>query len=208
MRLGIKIASKITLAVLALGIMIAPDAQACGKKPWDAGFSVPNLLTPLQESQGAQPLFSQQENPLGENRNRDGHSQIVGMWIVKFFVGDDSKPWDFAIEQFHRDGTEMTNDIVPPSVGNICWGVWEPAGRDTFVMKHTGLVFDQAGKYFGLFDLSAKLTVDDHGEIFDGKFMADQEDLAGNILPEFHVEGILKAKRFKIDSSQHRVGGR
>jgi hypothetical protein len=204
MRIAINMASKITaLTLAALGIMIAPDAQACGKKPWDAGFAVPNLLTQLQESQGAQPLFSQPENAPGENHNRGGHSQIVGMWIAYFYVGDNPQPWDFAIEQFHRDGTEMTNDIYPPSLGNVCWGVWEPAGRDKFVMKHTGLVFDQTGKYFGLFDFSAKLTVGDHGDSFEGKFVADQEDLAGNILPEFHVEGILKAKRFKIDSLQH-----
>jgi hypothetical protein len=48
----------------------------------NAGLSVPNLLVPLQEFQPAKPLFTQPENARGENQNRDGHSKIVGIWIV------------------------------------------------------------------------------------------------------------------------------
>ena len=77
---------------------------------------------------------------------------------------------------------EMTNDTVAPSLGNICWGVWERAGRRTFKLNHIGLVFDK-GTYIGLFKLTATLTVGRHAGTFTGGFVADQEDLSGKEHP-------------------------
>jgi len=131
------------------------------------------------------------------------HSRIVGMWTVNFYV--DSKLWDFAIEQFYADGNEMTNDIgAAPSVGNICWGVWQRTGGRTFKLNHIGLVFDTNGKYIGLFKLAASLTVANHGDTFTGTFVADQEDLSGKNIPDLHFEGTLQATRFKVDNSNAR----
>jgi hypothetical protein len=99
----------------------------------------------------------------------------------------------------------MTNDIgAAPSVGNICWGVWERTGIRTFKLNHIGLVFDTNGKYIGLFKLSAALKVGNDGDTFTGTFVADQEDLSGKNIPDLHFEGTLKATRFKVDNSNDR----
>ena len=120
------------------------------------------------------------------------------MWLLGFYHGD--QPWDAAIEQFYSDGNEMTNDnAYPPAEGNLCWGVWERTGNGQYKMKHIGWVFDANGAYFGRFDFAATITLTDHGDGFIGTYVADQEDLSGNVIPAYHDEGTLKATRFKAD---------
>jgi hypothetical protein len=184
-----------TAILFASWVITAQSAHACGKKPWDSALSSSNVfVAPLQEPQA----LTGGANKQGENDS----ARIVGMWVVTFYV--DGKKWDFAIEQFHEDGLEMTNDIYPPAVGNVCWGIWKSTpGVNNFTMKHTGVTFDNAGAYAGLFDFSASITVSADGDSFNGKFVADQEDVSGNILPSFHAEGILQAKRFKFDPPRH-----
>jgi len=147
----LKIESKVaavTIAALSM-ILFAPDAQACGKKPWDAGFFVSSPSAPLQEPQPQQQLFGESENESREKQNGKNPSQIVGMWTVNFYVGDTTTMWDFGIEQFYADGTEMTNDVAgAPSVGYLL-GVWEPSERQTVALKHIGLASMRAASILG-----------------------------------------------------------
>ena len=186
-----------TTAAIIFGLLVltAQNAHACGKKPWDPVLLSSNAaVVPVQDAQ----TFSAG----GEKESSSSSRSIVGMWIVTFYV--EGKKWDFGIEQFHEDGLEMTNDIYAPAVGNVCWGIWEPApGNGNFTMKHTGVTFDNLGVYAGLFDFSANITLSGDGNSFKAKFVADQEDLDGNIIPSLHVEGILQAKRFKFDPPHH-----
>jgi hypothetical protein len=136
-----------------------------------------------------------QENSNAERRQ----ASIVGMWTVGFYH-QGNQLWDVAIEQFSADGNEMTNDnAYPPAQGNLCWGVWTRVEKGQYKIKHIGWVFDANGSYFGRFDFVATLVLNDHGDGFTGTYVADQEDLSGNILPAFHDEGTLKATRFKVD---------
>jgi hypothetical protein len=188
-------------ATAALGIGLSPRAQACGKQLGQsrvATFGLSALLSEAQRSSsftGALPGLSPSQD---QRAVAPQHASIVGMWILGFYHGD--QPWDVGIEQFSSDGNEMTNDnAYPPAEGNICWGVWERVGNGQYKMKHIGWVFDADGTYFGRFDFAATITLTDRGDGFIGTYVADQEDLSGNIIPAYHDEGTLKATRFTVD---------
>jgi hypothetical protein len=199
MRLNIvtrKNATMITIA--ALGIFFVPNAHACGELPGKKGFATFGL-TP--SSFASQPSFSLSAGPLESSATEDQraagrrYTSIVGMWVVGFYHG--TNRWDLAIEQFSPDGNEMTNDnAYPPAQGNICWGVWEHVGKGRYQMRHIGWVWNANGVYFGRFDFAATIVLNDRGNGFTGNYVADQEDVSGNILPEFHDAGTLKATRF------------
>jgi hypothetical protein len=182
MRFSIYFAKTAVILVLGTGgLALTPHAQACGELHGQLGAAALALLAPQLEAQSRR-------------------ASIVGMWTVGFYHHQDNQLWDVAIEQFSADGNEMTNDnAYPPAQGNLCWGVWTRIEKGQYKIKHIGWVFDANGSYFGRFDFEATLILNDHGNGFTGSYVADQEDLSGNKLPEFHDEGTLKATRFKVD---------
>ena len=192
------------IAIGTLGLSFAPHAQACGERHGQLGLAAVALLAPRLEAHAASSLSSAQLTSSGAMEQANGNAEhrqpsIVGMWILGFYHPGNHL-WDAGIEQFSADGNEMTNDnAFPPDEGNICWGVWESVGNGQYKMKHIGLAFDSNGAYFGRFDFAATLVLTDHGDGFTGTYVADQEDLSGNPIPELHDEGTLKATRFKVD---------
>ena len=205
MRLDINTARNVAiLAIGAAGTLFAPHAQACGERPGQAALAAFAQLASQLESRAASSQSAAELTLPGAvgpaNGNAAGqHASIVGMWILGFYHPGNVL-WDVGIEQFSADGNEMTNDnAFPPAGGNICWGVWERIGNGRYKLKHIGWVFDSNGAYFGRFDFAATLVLNNHGDGFTGTYVSDQEDLAGNILPEFHDEGTLNATRFTAD---------
>jgi hypothetical protein len=201
MRFPIKTAKRLTMmAIGALGMVLAPNALACGERPGWAGLlaTMPGFQAPPSFS-GAQPAF-----PLGQDleggNSEHRNASLVGMWTVNFFAGAPSQLWDVAIEQFYGDGNEMTNDLaVPPSQENVCYGVWVRVANNTYKMKHIGWAYGPNDVYLGRFDFAATIEVRNHGNSFVGRFRSDQEDLTGNPIPSLHTEGTLKATRFTVD---------
>jgi hypothetical protein len=196
-----------TAAILVLGtagLASTPHAQACGEPRGQLGVAALALLAPQLEAQFSASLSTAQLTSRSAIGQEDSNAErrrasIVGMWTVGFYHQGDQL-WDVAIEQFSADGNEMTNDnAYPPAQGNLCWGVWTRAENGQYKINHIGWVFDANGSYFGRFDFTATLILNDHGEGFTGTYKSDQEDLSGNILPGFHDEGTLKATRFKVD---------
>ena len=204
MKLDMNIAKNVAmLAIGAAGMTFAPHAQACGERHGQAGLAAVALLAPQLESRMASLAAAELtlSGAVGQaTGNAAGqHASIVGMWILGFYHPGNVL-WDAGIQQFSADGNEVTNDnAFPPAEGNICWGVWERVGNGQYKMKHIGLVFDSNGAYIGRFDFAATLILTDHGGGYIGTYVGDQEDLSGNILPEFHDEGTLKATRFTVD---------
>jgi hypothetical protein len=205
MRFDIHSAKAATMMIIGtVALSLVPYAHACGELQSLRGLDALALLAPQLEARYAATLSASQltspgiigeSNPNGERRQ----PSIVGMWTVGFYHKG-NQLWDVAIEQFSADGNEMTNDnAYPPAQGNLCWGVWERAGNRQYKMNHIGWVFDANGAYFGRFDFTAFVVLNDHGDGFTASYKADQEDLSGNILPEFHDEGTLKATRFKVN---------
>jgi hypothetical protein len=196
--------SKLTItAIAALGILFAPDARACGKRPGEAGLAASSLFAPLLEFQtpaslpeAQTPSSEDQDEEQGRSERR--HAPIVGMWLVDFYVGTTVS--DKGIQQFYADGNEMTTDIAAaPATDNTCYGVWEHAANQTFKLKHIGWVFDTNGTLMGRFNLTATLKVGNHGDTFTGSYVSDIRDLSEQIMPGSQAHGVLNGKRFKID---------
>jgi len=81
------------------------------------------------------------------------HASIVGLWHVLYTGTYDNNfppggpypptPFPFleSFKTWHADGTEFENAFLPPTGGNICFGVWEDLGRGKIHLHHIGLMF-------------------------------------------------------------------
>ena len=126
-------------------------------------------------------------------------SSIVGLWFTTFYVGDGPGVWDEAYEQWHSDGTELALDnAVPPSLGNVCVGVWKQEGR-TIRLRHFTFNWNPDGTKAGTFTLLMTATVGHGGKSLSGRYVSDSYDLEGNVIPELHGEGVVRATRITAD---------
>jgi hypothetical protein len=189
----------------ALGLLFARDARACNSSA-TAGRSVrsgelamllgssPKQAVPQVETTSSERQDEQQMNP---ERRRP---RIVGMWITDFFLENTDELFDHVIEQFSSDGNELIfSALVPPLLGDVCFGVWQPSGPRSFNLKHIGWTFDTTGNFTGTAILSATFNVVGDGNSVTGTFVSDLLDLSGNVLPGMSVKGVLKGKRFTPD---------
>jgi hypothetical protein len=121
---------------------------------------------------------------------------IVGMWELTQTVG--GQLFDHALQQFSSDGNEVQNSgVVPPGLGNLCFGVWVRTGNRTFHLKHYGWDFDAQGNFTGTFFLEADMTMTD-GDTYTGKFVTDTILPSGQKDPSLHAEGTIAAKRIAL----------
>ena len=126
-------------------------------------------------------------------------TSIVGLWFTTFYAGDGPDVWDQAYEQWHSDGTELALDnAVPPSLGNVCVGVWKQEGR-TIRLSHFTFNWNPDGTKAGTFTLFMTATVERGGKTFSGRYVSDSYDLDGNVIPELHGEGVVRATRITVD---------
>jgi len=129
---------------------------------------------------------------------------VVGLWLVSFHVGDGADVWDQGFEQFHADGTELTIDTaVPPAAGNVCVGVWERVGARGAKLHHVGWNWDISvvpAALAGVFVLDLTVELAPGGQAFSGRYVTDSYDIDGNVIPEFHAEGVVTATRITVQS--------
>jgi hypothetical protein len=45
----------------------------------------------------------------------------------------------------------------------------------------------------------ATLRLDHRGQRFEGSWTADSYDLANNVIPELHAEGVVRSRRVTVD---------
>ena len=101
---------------------------------------------------------------------------------------------------FHADGTEVSVDnAVPPSLGNVCVGVWKHAGARTIKLRHLTWNWNADGRLAGTFQLEVTLRLNRHGDAYTGTYVSDSFDLEHNVIPELHAEGVVKGTRIKVD---------
>jgi hypothetical protein len=124
---------------------------------------------------------------------------IVGLWQTTFFLGDGPSLYDEAYELWHSDGTELAIDnAVPPVLGNVCVGVWRQEGR-RIKLRHVTWNWNPDGSKAGTFLLLATVTVGSKGNSFSGEYVTDSFDVDGNVIPEFHAEGVVHGRRITVD---------
>ena len=190
---------------VALATFFAGNAlAACASNPLKGQFKASDLFAMQKSVSAFQSQF--QEGPAGavetkaSENDDDRNASIVGLWAITYYVGNSSSVWDQGFEQWHSDGLELNNDnAVPPSIGNVCVGVYKQTGPRTFKLRHMTWNFDATGTLTGVFQLLQTVTVAPNGKIFTGTYISDSFDLSGNVIPALHAEGVLSAARITVD---------
>lgn len=109
----------------------------------------------------------------------DDRASIVGLWKFEMISQNtatytnpmpDGSLIDFGTAAWHSDGTELMNSgIRNPADGDFCQGVWDRAGRSTYVLNHYALAYSN-GTYTGPVNIRERVTVDASGRHFSGWF--------------------------------------
>jgi hypothetical protein len=120
---------------------------------------------------------------------------IVGLWHIRFLVGDSQIQEAFQI--WNTGGTEVHNPNVDPRTGSICLGAWEEVAARTFKLTHRVWMYDTIGNCQGLGVLTETLTLGDRGSTHSGSFTLAFYDPAGNFL--FEVPGTVIGERITVN---------
>ncbi len=123
------------------------------------------------------------------------NTSIVGLWHIRFQVGDQTIQEAFQI--WNTGGTEVHNPNVDPRGGNICLGVWKEAAPRTFKLTHRVWSYDVSGNFLGTINLTETLVLGDRGNSHNGSFTLDFYDPSGNFL--FEVPGTVVGERISIN---------
>jgi hypothetical protein len=177
------LAIALVAASSARAACITPDGHPAAASP--AALLLPSALHAMQGRGG--PADS-----------GPGNDSIVGLWAVTFFAGNGPDTFDHAFELWHADGTELAIDnAVPPSLGNVCIGVWKQQGK-TILLHHVTWNWNPDGTLAGTFVLNASVTLGPRGETYSGRYVTDSFDTNGTLLPDFHAEGAVNGQRIGV----------
>jgi hypothetical protein len=145
----------------------------------------------------------------------NGPATIVGLWHVIYTATYDDNfppggpypptPFQFleSFKTWHEDGTEFENAFLPPSGGNICFGVWKESGEHSVKLHHIGLMFNADGSPSSIFTVDETDTVEPDGKTykgtFDFKLWPPNYAVVGKGLPISEVKGTTAATRITVD---------
>ncbi|HTU32164.1 MAG TPA: hypothetical protein VMF66_00015 [Candidatus Acidoferrum sp.] len=196
------------LAVLIALAVVGVLFSASGAK---AGCGYPTKLETVPPIPSAAP-HGDQQNGGGPNQS----TSIVGLWYVvwtatyttsgplplpivppaqPFVVNQSFKTW-------HSDGTEFDNVFLPPSGGNICYGVWKDMGNRIVKVRHVGLMFGPDGSLANIFWQEETDTLSADGKTYEGTFdqkLYDPTDIFGTGPVVQEIRGRTAAKRVTVD---------
>src|SRR5579872_2872326 len=140
----------LTLALAGLSTLFAPRASAgCGKElasrftvvvPGANGRSLPILPSAVAED--ASPVSP---------------SSIRGLWLTDVVLG--GQVILQAYESFTSDGLEFLNDNGSTLEGNVCFGTWTVAPRNTVKVYHPSWNYDMGGNLIGTVIIRSEITV-------------------------------------------------
>ncbi len=123
------------------------------------------------------------------------HASIVGLWYVRFIVGDQTIQEAYQI--WNAGGTEVHNPNVDPRSGTVCLGAWKQTGRRTYKLAHRVWSYDTNGTFLGTIHLSETLTLSKHGDTHSGSFTLDIYDPSGTFQTE--VAGSVTGERISVE---------
>lgn len=199
---------------MALATLGTPTAHAqCGRVP--AKLVKPSSWNPLY---GNARLMRAALDDESEGRSR---APIVGLWDVvytatydnNFPPGQPAPPLPFTfLESFktwHADGTEFENAFLPPTGGNVCFGVWKDIGSGTVKLHHIGLMFNSTagspdfGKVAAIFTDDETVVVAPNGKTYAGDFdfrlWGNTYASVGVGSPIAEVKGTVAATRITVE---------
>lgn len=194
------------MGVLALILTAGPGARAqCGSAP----KGVKPAVWHMQDGQARFELAGARRDDDDEDR-----ASIVGLWHTNYTATFDINfppgaaavpPFPFleSYKTWHADGTEWENAFLPPSGGNVCYGVWKSGGHSTFKLHHIGLMFDPGtGKVAAVFTIDETDVVAGDGKTYKGAFdfkLFDPSDVFGAGTPFAEVKGNVAATRITVN---------
>jgi hypothetical protein len=196
-------------ALAALGLLFAASGAKAGgcAVGYKAGAAAPPI-----------PFVSSQGDDHQEGDESHGHA-IVGLWHVIYTATESTSgplpvpvippgpPSSFQfVETFktwHSDGTEFENAFLPPTGGNICFGVWKDLGDGRVKLHHIGLMFASDGSISNIFTVDETDTVASNGKTYKGNFAIKLWppffDLVGVGTPVQEIKGTTAATRITVD---------
>jgi hypothetical protein len=187
------------VTLVALGLMFtATGAKAGCADPTKAKTVVPA------------PLFEgQQENTPNQPVTIVGlwHAVYTATYANGFPPGAPPPPFQFiqSYKTWHGDGTEFENAFLPPTGGNVCFGVWEDVGPGTVQLHHIGLMFNpDNGAVSNVFTVDELDIVAPNGKTYVGRFvfrLFGPADVLGTGTPIGEVKGTIAATRITIPSA-------
>ncbi len=141
------------------------------------------------------PAFKAVINSEGD-RDRQEEAAVVGLWNIT--VTSDGAVILRGFEAYHSDHTEIVNEFHDPRTGNVCLGVWEQSGWQTFKLKHPAFWWDANGNWIGYRIIRQTVTLDEGGNSFSGPWSVDRLDVNGNFVS--HVDGQIVGTRVTADN--------
>jgi len=186
-------------------VLSAPAAIAgCGNP---SGIQVPPVFRSLNATAA--------NANANEQRSADApgpdHESIVGMWkFEQVSIGNgahnppipDGVLLDFGYQQWHSDGTEITNSGGrAPGTENFCLGVWTRIAPRTFRLNHFALSYDAlTGALNGKARIQEQVVLSKDGNQFTGTFSIDVFEPVANRKVD-HLEGLMNGERLSVDST-------
>jgi hypothetical protein len=179
-------------AILAFFSLFSANASAaCGVSASPQfDFALPAELQGHAAGTAPQALELPSESSSNERR-----PSITGLWFVTLYSG--GALFDQGFDQWHSDGTEILVDSPPPSLGNVCLGVWKQTGHNTYKLRHPNFNWDANGNLIGTALILETITVDADGDRYRGTFVFDIYDLSGKLTTQ--ISGNLKAHRIQVE---------
>jgi hypothetical protein len=177
----LKILRARTFAPLALAASLALLLSASAAK---AGCGVPYKAGAASAPSPAVTSPHGDDHPGGDDSH--GNASIVGLWHL-IYTADSSTsgplpvpvippgpPSSFqfleSFKTWHSDGTEFENAFMPPTGGNICFGVWKDLGDRRVKLHHIGLMFDSMGNISFIFTVDETDAVASNDKTYKGNF--------------------------------------
>lgn len=192
------------VALAGLGLLFTASGAKAG-----CGLPYKPAAAPFVSPQGDESLNHQDSGDSNESAG------IVGLWHLVYTGKTDDNfppggpypptPFPFleSFKTWHADGTEFENAFLPPTGGNICFGVWKDLGNGSVKLHHIGLMFAPDG------NVSATFTVDEIDRVasdgktysgtFDFKLWPPSFNAIGIGSPIAEVTGTTAATRITVD---------
>jgi hypothetical protein len=196
----------VALAAFAFLFATANAKAGCGV-PFKPGTAPP---IPFVSPKAARP-----SNHRDDEDSRE-LATIVGLWHVVYTatyttsgplpvpIVPPAPPFPIvqSFKTWHSDGTEFDNAFLPPSGGNICFGVWKDLGHRTVKLHHVGLMFAPDGSLANIFYQDEIDTVAANGKTYEGTFdqkLYDPTDIFGTGTVVQEIKGTTAGTRITVD---------
>jgi len=189
-------------ALVALGLLLS----ASGAKAQGCALAFKTGAT------HAIAVASPHADDLKEGDDSTGHGSIVGLWHVNYTAEAEfgapifpPAPFPFleSLKTWHADGTEFEQAFLPPTGGNICFGVWKESGNGWVKLHHIGLMFDSTGAVSNMFTDDDKVRVAANGKTYSGSFdfklWPPSFAAVGVGTPIAEVTGTIASTRISVD---------